>query len=79
MAWLFGNYVLGLAARPSPNKVSVITGRDSHAGEKKKVLFIGSHRLPVAAGTQDWCRGDTAAPGRKLLLPWHVFGENVAD
>lgn len=25
--------------------------------EKKKCCFIGSHRMPVAAGTQDWCRG----------------------
>lgn len=45
--------------RPSPNKVSVITGRDSHV----EVLFIGSYCMPVAAGTQDWCRGDKAAMG----------------
>lgn len=25
------------------------------------MLFIGSYCMPVAAGTQDWCRGDKVA------------------
>lgn len=37
--------------------------------KKKKVLFTGSHRMPMAAGTQGWRRGDTAALGQKLLPP----------
>lgn len=66
--FLFGCTTCGLVSwdwlRGRVQIKRVITGRDRHAGEKKKmVLFTGSHRMPVAAGTQGRCRGDPAALG----------------